>query len=546
MARYGTTARSRYTSDALLASSDVYRDRAVVPYLATELARFQVAHADGGFTLVRLDDRSFVIEGANVLASRTALERMWNALAEMRAEAFPEDADVDRLTARPVLTLILTPKDGQPPAEIVIGEACPAHPADVVVLRKTPTRIAACAPKDIVSALRVAGPALVEKHAFTWRMDEIEELRLERLDGADAGAAPVAIEIARKAATFHERAPADRDLSPEEAEAATELLTRLTTAEVETVTAGKGSAPFTAIARARLHSGEHDQIVEVGAIDPRGHAVVRRVLDDARLDASPVLVRLLLPRETSLRTHAIVEAETRRPTRIVLRCGVDQELVDRGEGFRLVSPKGFDADSGIVQLVDAILRGRVDPWISDVDDGTFGFEPDGCHVVIAFEDGNAPLTVWFGAPGEGGVYARVDTRSGVFVAPQALRELAGRIYVSRGSLRTEPSRIERVRATFEGQPVLREATMLRDAVAMLYADRVVALGTKAAGGSPDLVIEVAVAEGGPARRIACRTGAADGALAEALCTVTGVDATFGLTASRLAPLLPIARDGGAR
>jgi len=530
-------------AEALLASPDVYRDRAVVPYLATELARFQVAHAGGGFVLARLDERSFTIEGSRVLASRAMVERMWNALAEMRAEAFPKDADVDRLTSPPVLTLTLTPKDAKAPAaEIVIGEACPGHPADVVVLRRTPTRIAACAPKDIVNALLVTGPALLEKHALTLRMDEIEELRLERLDGADGGGAPSAIEIARKGTTFHERTPADRDLSAEEAEAATELLTRLTGAEVEVVRPGGG--PFIAIARARLHSGEHDQVVEVGAVDARGHATLRRALDDARLEAGPVLVRLLVPRQTSLRPHAIVVDETRRATRVILRCGVDQELVDHGEGFRLVAPKGFEADSSIVQLVDAVLRGRVDPWIADVDDGTFGFTGDACHLVLAFEDGKAPLTVSFGAEGEGGVYGRVDARPGVFVAPKALRELAGRIYVSRGAMRTEASRIERVRVTFQGQPVVREATALRETVATLYADRVVALGTKAAG-TPDLLIEVAIAEGGPTRRIGCRSpgGSATG---EALCTVSGVDATFGLAASRLAALLPGARDGGAR
>ncbi|HSO37044.1 MAG TPA: hypothetical protein VLT33_31180 [Labilithrix sp.] len=538
-------------ADALLASSDVYRDRAVVPYLATELARFQVTHPGGGFALARIDDRSFKLEGAGVLASRGAVERMWNALAEMRAEAFPKDADVDRLTAHPVLTLTMTPKDGkQPAAEIAIGEACPGHPADVVVLRKVPTRIAACAPKDIVNALLAAGPALLERHPFTLRMDEVEELRLERLSApVDAGSgAPPAIEIARKGTTFHERAPADRDLSPEEAEAATEILTRLAAAEAESVTAGAG--PFAAVARARMRSGEHEEVVEIGPPDARGHAVLRRVLDDARLDAGPVLVRLLLPRETTLRPHTIVAAETRRATRVILRCGVEQELVDRGEGFRLVTPRGFEADAAIAQLVDAILRGRVDPWIADADDGTFGFTRDGCHVVLAFEDGNAPLTVWFGAEGEGGVYGRVDTRAGVFVAPKALRELAGRLYVSRGSLRTEASRIERVRVTFEGRPVVREASALRDAVAALYADRVVALGKKIP--PPDLVIDVALSEGGPPRRIACAPEVA----AERLCTVDGVDATFGLASSRLAPVLPGggidggpssgSRDGGPR
>lgn len=547
-------------ADALLASSDGYRDRAVVPYLATELARFQVAHPAGGFTLDRIDDRSFKVADAGVLAARSAVDRMWAALAEMRAEAFPKDADVERLTAHPTLTITMTPKDEKrPPAEIVIGDACPGHPADVVVLRKSPTRIAACAPKDVVAALLVGGPTLLEHHPFTLRMDEIEELRLERLgveDARDAGAGPPpAIEIARKGTGFHQRAPSDRDLSPEEAEAATEIITRIASAEAGGVT--RGSGPFTAVARARIHAGDHDQLVEVGVPDAKGHAVLRRVLDDARLDAGPVLVRLLVPRETTLRPHSIVASETRRATRVVLRCGTDQELVDRGEGFRFVAPAGFEADGSIAQLVDAILRGRVDPWISDVDDGTFGFTRDGCHVVLAFEDGNAPITVWFGAEGEGGVYGRVDTRPGVFVAPQALRELAGRIYVNRGSLRAEASRIERVRATFEGRPVVREASALREAVAALFADRVVSLG-KTGTAAPDLVIEIALAEGGPTRRIACRPG---GSPAERLCTASGIDATFALAVSRLAPFLPppggegggvdggplfIARDAGPR
>jgi hypothetical protein len=73
---------------------------------------------------------------------------------------------------------------------------------------------------------------------------------------------------------------------------------------------------------------------------------------------------------------------------------------------------------------------------------------------------------------------------------------------------------------------------------------------------PDLVIEVAISEGGAPRRIACRPSDAP---AEHLCTVSGVDATFGLASARLAPFLPpvdagsadagalfIARDGGPR
>lgn len=531
---------SKEVADALLESSDVYRDRAVVPYLATELRRFEAKRPGGGFTLERLDERSFRVAESGVLASRSAVERVWAALAEMRAEAFPRDADVERLTKVPVVTLVLTPKDAaKPPAELVIGAACPGHPADVIVLRKAPTRVAACAPKDVVTALVADAAALAESRVFTTRMDEIEELRLERTGaGADAGSgAPAALELARKGTGFHQRAPVDRDLSSGEADAATELLTRLASSEAVSVT--RGGDAFTPVARARVRSGEHEESVDVGAVGPDGRAALRRVIDDARLEVDAAVVRRLLPRETSLRPRDVIEGERRRVTRVLLRCGVEQELVDRGEGLRLVTPAGYETDGAIVQLVDGIVRGHIDAWVADADDGRFGLSPDGCRVVLAFEGGNAPVTLSFGAEGEGGVYARAEPRSGVMVVPKALRELAGRIYVSRGALRIDAARIESVRVTAGGKPVAaRDPRALAGAVAALSADRVVSL--KRAVGAPDLVLDVALAEGGPARRIACRPASA----AERHCTVDGVNATFAVAEARLSPFLP-ARDAGA-
>ena len=521
---------------ALMQSCDTFRDRTVVPYLATELSRFEVK---GRFVLERLDDRTF--KTAGVLASRAAVDRMWAALAEMRAESFPKDADV----ANPVLTIVLTPKDGRPPSEIAIGNACPGQPNDVLVLRRTPTRIAACAPKDIVGRLSPSDDALLERRPFTLHADEMEELRIERigsplLPGASASA-PAKIEIARKGTGFHERAPDDRELTPFESDAATEVLKRLDGAEAERVT--RGGPAFTAAARARITSGDRDETIELATPDAQGHVMLRRTLDDARLEAGPVLARLLVPRLTTLRPHSIVENEERRPARVQLRCGVEQELLDRGAGFRMITPKGYEADGTIAQLVDAILKGRVDPWIADSDDGSFGFAEKGCQVVIGFEDEKAPLTVWFGGAGEGGIYGRVDTRAGVFVAPPSLRELAGRIFVSRAALRTPASQIESVRITQGGHPVTDPS--FRDAVGALVADRVVALGTKGLG-APDLVIDLALSEGGPPRHIACAAPTAlvpGGPPAERLCTVSGVDATFGVALNRFTTL---ERDGGAR
>ena len=532
---------SKEIEAALLAPSDTYRDRTVVPYLAAELARVEVKHESGGFALERIDERSFRVTESGLLASRQGLERIWAALAEMRAEAFAKDADVDRLTAHPTATVILTPKDGtKGPAELVVGEACPGHPADVIVLRKTPTRVAACAPKDVGRLLVATVASLVEKHPFPLHMDEIEEVRLERtkvdtlVEPADAGAAPNAVEIARKGTGFRARAPFERDLSSAEAEAASELVTRIASLEATTVTRGAGTA-FPFVARAKVRFGEHEQIVEIGPRGPGGRATLRRVLDDARLEMDPLAVRWLLPRETTLRSRSLLENEKRRPTRLLLRCGTDQDLVDRGEGFRLISPAGFETDGTVSQLVEGVLRGRVDGWVADTDDGTFGFTRDGCRVTLAFEDGNAPVTLAFSEERDGVVYARIDPRPGVFLAPHALRELAGAIYVSHGTLHTETARIERVRVIFEGKPVQpRSPTAFHDAVSALYADSVLALHKKP-NGTPDLVIEVSVAEGGPPRRIACRPAPAQ---ERRVCTMDGVDAVFAVAQAKLTAFQP--------
>jgi hypothetical protein len=524
---------TKEVAEVLLAPSDRYRDRTVVPYLATELSRFEVKHEGGAFALERIDEQSLRVAELGVLASRAAVERLWAALAEMRAEAFPNDADIDRLTAHPVVTLRLTPKDAtSPPAELVLGEACPGHPADVVVLRRAPSRAAACAPKDVVATFVAGADALVEKHLLPLRMDEIEELRIEH-----EGTQP--LELARKGTGFHLRFPEDRDLTAGEADAATELITRIARSEATTV--ARGGAPFASVGRVVARFGEHEQVLELSAPGEGGRATVRRLLDDARLEVDASVYRRLVPRATSVRPRNLAEDPKRLPTRVLLRCGKDQELVDRGEGFRLVAPAAYETDGSTVQLVESLTKGHIDTWVADADDGSFGFTKDGCRVILGFADGNAAVTVSFGATGEGGLYVKADPRPGVAVAPRALRDLAKSLYVSRGLLRTEAARIESIRVTSEGKPVpVRDLDELRGAMAGLFALRVASFDKP--DGPPNLVLEVAVTEGGPRRRITCRSTSP----LERACALDGVNATLLVPEAKLTPFLGpgAARDGG--
>ena len=536
---------SRELTEALLAPSDTYRDRTVVPYLSLELARFEVRHPSGGFAVDRADERSFKIEGRGVLASRAALDKAWGALAEMRAEAFPKDADIDRLTANPRLTIVMVPKEpGKPRGELVVGDTCPGHPNDVVVLRKEPTRAAACAPKGVIDALLAIGPdVLIDKKPFSFRHDEIEELVLEKM-GADAGAGPRVIEIARRGTGFHQREPEDRELSAEEADSASELLSLIEHGAAESVSADDG--PFEAVARARVRSGEYEETVEVGPLpalvppntdggardasdEKRPSVVLRRLRDRARLIVTPDVARRLVPRDTTLRPRALL-AETRRVKRAILRCGIPQELIDEGSGLSLVDPPGHETDSSIVQLVDGLVRGKVLAWVADADDGTFGFEPrdskNDCRVIVAFADGNAPATVRFGGEGEGGFYGKVEGKPEVFVASRGLYELAKRIYVSHAALRVEPSRIDSVKVVSRDKSLtVRDPAALRNAAGSLFADRIVSVGS-ADIGDVDVEVVIGLSEGGPPKRVVCSAAGTTASGVWRRCATPGVKAVF--------------------
>ncbi len=537
---------SRDFTKTLLASSDTYRDRTVVPYLSLELAELSVTYEGGGLTLEHITGRFFRVAQEGVAASRAGADRVWSALAELRAEAFPKEADVDKLTAKPVLTMRLVPSDGRPPAEIVFGDACPGHPDDVVVLRKKPTRVAACAPRGVVDTLRVAPAQLIERRPFFLDADEIEEIRFER---AGSGRGPEKVDLARKGTGWRSRTQ-DRDLAPDEADAVSELVSKIAASPAPVIKRDHKLKELDVVARAIVRAGEHEEKVEVGAPNAEGVVPVRRLFDMARLEVSPALARRLMPRETITRSRALLE-EPRRVTRIVLRCGTPQELVDKGEGLKLVEPSGFETDGAVVSLAEAFAKGKVERWVADEDDGSFGLAKSTCRVVLGFEDGNNPKTIVLGAEGEGGVYGAIEGRPGVFLAPLALRDLASTIYVSRAALRPEPSLVSRVRVVKAKTTPSPEAA--REALAGLYAESVLAVGKDAlrAVGTPDVELEVSVADAGAPRLVRCApTSPPPGGFgARHACTTTGVLAAFAVPDARLAPFLGTSgaekSDGGA-
>lgn len=465
-------------ADALLKTSLTYRSRTVVPYLSIDLARLEVKSDKESWAIRRTDEVAFRMEGDELRASREALDKVWGAFAEMRAEGFLSDADAARATEHPAFTIVMTPKDAaKPKGELVVGGPCPALPDDVVVVRKAPTPLAACVPKLVVDGLGTPKAALLDTKLFLARPDEAEELVLEPLDGKG-----VRIEIARKGSGWHQRAPVDRDLAGDEVDMANALVGALTRGLAADVRPIDPNEPFTPHSRAKIvrFDNQGEEIVELGT-DAKGAFVAHRLMDHARLSISKELARRLAPTQIALRGRAILSPplESKDVTALSTRCGVPQDLTRGPGGFVLVAPAGYAADSAsALDLVDAVARATAEAWIAETDDGSFGLGAD-CE--LALTTGPRVVKLRFGKDGDGGVYAQVEDRgvsSPVFVIARPYREAAARILVDRTPFALDPSRAD-------------EITLVRDKARVTLrrvADRLVAEDGGLAGGADPLVL----------------------------------------------------------
>jgi hypothetical protein len=477
----GTFVISRELTADLLKATDVYRDKTIVPYLSINLASLAVSGKTESWAIRRLDETSFALDDGNRV-SRETIDRVWSALAEMRAESFlPETAD--RAVEVPEYRIVMTPSDkGAPAAELVVGGPCPDHPEDVVVIRRAPTRLAACAPRGLLRGLSTPKSELVDKRLFVARVDEVEELRLET---SPSGAA---LEIARRGTGWHQRRPVDRDLVPGEVEMANALVTALTKAE-GTLLDPFGRVPFTPHARAVVVRGSDtrvEEVVEIGDVD--GKSFARRKTGGGLLELDREARRLLTARATALVESRVFDPpiEGKPIVGVETHCaGFDQVLVREGNVFQMKRPPGYPADqAGATDLGDAVARAKAETRVADADDGTFGFETP-CSVAVTVKDGGGTRRVVLhlgSAIASGGVYAHTEGSPDVFVLRGPFLEHAKRALVDRNVFFAEPATVQAIRFTRpDGDVVVRR---LADggvppaiaALGQLIAERVVHLG----------------------------------------------------------------------
>ncbi|HEX8792001.1 MAG TPA: DUF4340 domain-containing protein [Polyangiaceae bacterium] len=537
----GTFVVQRSVKVQLLRGADAYRSRALFPFGANDIRRVHVATApDGAFTLERQHPGapSFRVVEDGVRASRETTDRVLTALDEARAESFVDDATADRELARTVFAVTVEPFDeARPRVELKIAGSCPGQPADDLLVETAPVRISACVARTLADALRNGKTALDDASPFFARADEMEELRLEAV-----GPPGPRVDIARKGAGWHERAPEDRELSSDEVDAANAIALALASARGSQVRRATEADRFAPRARATIvrTGGASTEVVELGPADADGSAWVRRADDGALVRLPASQARRFEPHPIALRARALWHAPF-DPAAVVGiddTCGpVPEKLALRDGSWTMLAPAGFAVDPvAVSDLAGAFAHAKADAWISESDDGSFGLgrpRDGGCAVTLALAatDGgpSRSVTLSFGGDAGGGsFYARVSDDPGVFAAAGVLHALASHPAIDRKRLRIDPHALSSV--TLVHGDTRRAVTLdadapdaLAKAVEGLYAEAALHTGapTKSEGmDHPALEVlgtGVHVSIGAPAT-----VDGIDGYYARA----AGVDATF--------------------
>jgi hypothetical protein len=425
----GTFVVDRLLKVQLMRDADAYRDRTLVPYGSSAMARLEVRVTSGESFAMDRHGGTFRVTSLALRASRAAVDRVMSAMAEGRAETSLDDATAERAMGTPAVTVEVTPSSAEHErVELLLGGQCPGRPDEVVVERATPQRVSACTARTLVDALTAVSVAgLVDSSLFFAHADEMEELRLEPV-----GRGEPRVEITRRGMGWRERHPEERDLTPEETDSANML--SLTLAQARGTDVRQADGPFEARTRVTVvRTGEGaTEVVELAGPAADGVTWVRRLDDGAVLRLTREMARRLEPHPVALRARSVwpVVVDAASVVAIDDTCSPGKPHFDRRDHrWTMSTPSRLHTDAPfVVDLVETVTQAKAEAWIAERDDGTFGFDGSAaCTVTLTREPGSIDAgarrtAIILGAAGDGGFYAHTSDDPAVFVASPGLRE----------------------------------------------------------------------------------------------------------------------------
>jgi hypothetical protein len=552
------------------------REKTLVPYGTHDLGRIEIGGEHGARTFVRAPapGEIFRVGEGGSRVGRAALDDLQNALLNAKAEAFLPDDVADR-ESKPEVTLTLVPRDAsRPRIAMTLGGACPNAPEQIIAIRREPSRLSACVPKEVLEPLVRPADAFVDRDLFAARHDEVTEIEIEQ--GGRK------LSLARKGTGWHQRQPMEREV---EAEAGRAMIEALLAVRASSFVTGKDPDAVGLIkaprARVRVVSllpsadtdgGDADRVEEIVIGEPLPEGVPALRTDDGAIAMIPVeAARALLPDETALRDRTVIDVPVERIRALRVEQGARVQKLERTPtgGYQLVEPKGtgLAADLGLASdLAEAIAALHAERYVAAHDDGSFGLAKPRLSIEADLgagaDAGAATIRILLGAPTAGGSFARKDGDDAVFVVDGRLEEAAGRWLLDRTVFTLAPDDITRVTlaAGGKGKKLVLEragdalriagdagqadasarAAAIRDALGDLVPEGAVSVGApRGEEGLDPPAARITVERGDPQRTVRIRLGRGDAFRGTAVVYARreGVDATYVIAQARVRPLL---------
>jgi hypothetical protein len=530
--------------DDLSRPRDSYRTRALVMYSATALARIDL-EGDGGarhFSRGGWGGWQMALGEGAVRVDRDAFDKVLASLADLRAETFLADAQAEEALRQDPsrIRIVVVPNGPLPRAVLDVGGSCPIDRGGTVVIRREPgPPVPACIAKEAAAALGTPADRLVDRHVFSLRPDEIEEISLV------SGAAGT--EIARKGTSWHLRRPIEGTLDIEEGNGLARSLGDLVSDHVEP---GGVAASFAVRGTVTLHKAGEDRKEEarIGAVRGDGLVEVLRVQDGAVLAISSDAAKALFPGPLTLKSRKITDELRNNIRAISIRRDRVRQVLRRSPTgmWTIDEPRGFAPDPALAdELAETLTQLRADRWIGEVDDGSYGLATPTRSIDLEIADADAgvrTISVLTGRSIARGAAARRTDDPSVFVLSEATLRAIDTLAIDRTVFMFDPAEVTKIDLG-RGKPLSAgDLETAKEALSTMRAEGAVHLGPPGREeGFDHPQLALAIEAEGTRSHIRIVFGAGDvwRDMNVLYARRDGFDATFAIAQSKVRPLLDL-------